>query len=84
MSLDLDSENFQRKLRRTQQRSTARLVQAARCSWCVLSGAHDKINNEEEEGKGRSAKRPREIKISNFSHGSRVTKFRTMAQRAWR
>ena len=24
------------------------------------------------------------IKISNFSHGSRVTKFRTLAQRTWR
>ena len=43
------------------------------------------INNEEEEEKGRSAKRPRErLKFQIFFHGSRVTKFRTMAQRAWR
>ena len=35
------------------------------------------------EGKEREAP-TRKIKISNFSHGSRVTKFRTMAQRAWR
>ena len=43
------------------------------------------INNEEEEGKGKERKAPtRKIKISKFSHGSRVTKFRTMAQRAWR
>ena len=40
------------------------------------------INNEEEEGKGRGAKRPRErLKFLNISHGSRITKFSTMVQR---
>ena len=48
----------------------------------VHSGAQN--NNEEEEGKGMSAKHPHErLKISKFSHGSHVTKFRTMAQCAW-
>jgi hypothetical protein len=35
------------------------------------------------ERKGRETP-SRRIKISNFFHSSRVTKFRTMAQRAWR
>ena len=49
----------------------------------ILSGAHN--DNEEEEGKGRNVNRPRKrLKISKFSHGSCVTKFKTMAQRTWR
>ena len=45
----------------------------------VVAGVHN--DNEEKEEKGRSAKRLRKrlIKISSFSHGSRVTKIKTRA-----
>ena len=46
-----------------------------------MTGVHN--DNEGEKGVGRSVNHSRK-RLTNFSHGSRITKFRILVQRAWR